>query len=333
MTFHRPRLTDRSRSTACDPHGVRPRCLTGRHLHLWWLTGVLLMLTLGGCAVTPKTLAIKGNPTRLMENTIFKTDTASVCSRQQLFTDLTNVRVIYVGEQHTNPSHHAIQLEIIKALAQTSPNLTIGMEMFDHTYQPVLDAWVAGKLDETTFLERTQWYANWRFDYDLYRGILDFAKEKGIRIIALNVPDYIPARISVGGIANLSADDRRHLPKTIDTSNAEHRAYIENIFKMHTIRGRNNFAFFYEAQCTWEDAMAEAVADNLGSGKMVVLVGNGHIIRKFGVPNRAFSRNPAPFKTIYLAPVGDEAELSWADYLWVTPETPMHPMAMKMPPP
>ena len=24
--------------------------------------------------------------------------------------------------------------------------------------------------------------------------------------------------------------------------------------------------------------------------------------------------------TIYLAPVGGEAELSWADYLWVTPE-------------
>jgi uncharacterized iron-regulated protein len=56
---------------------------------------------------------------------------------------------------------------------------------------------------------------------------------------------------------------------------------------------------------------------------MVVLVGNGHIIYKFGVPNRAYKRNGAPFKTIYLAPVGGEAELSWADYLWVTPETPM----------
>ena len=39
-----------------------------------------------------------------------------------------------------------------------------------------------------------------------------------------------------------------------------------------------------------------------------------------GIPNRAFARTHAPFKTIYLAPVGGEAELSWADYLWVTPE-------------
>ena len=74
--------------------------------------------------------------------------------------------------------------------------------------------------------------------------------------------------------------------------------------------------------------MAEAVAENMGSDKMVVLVGNGHITRKFGIPNRAFTRTHAPFKTIYLAPVGGEAELSWADYLWVTPDQrmPRHPM-------
>jgi uncharacterized iron-regulated protein len=114
-----------------------------------------------------------------------------------------------------------------------------------------------------------------------------------------------------------------HLPDIIDTNNADHRTYLEEIFNLHAFRGRDTFDFFYEAQCTWEDAMAEAVANNLGSGKMVVLAGNGHIIHKFGIPNRAFARSHAPFKTIYLAPVDGEAELSWSDYLWVTPETPM----------
>ncbi len=296
----------------------------------------LVMFCAGGCAVTPKTLSIKNNPTRLMENTILKTDSASVISRQQLITSLAETRVVYVGENHTNPAHHAIQLEIIKAFAKTTPNLTIGMEMFDHTYQPVLDQWTAGEMDEITFIEKTHWYANWRFDYGLYREILEFAKENGIRIIALNVPFHIPGKISVGGINSLCENDRRHLPETVDTTDADHRAYVEDIFKMHTIRGRENFAHFYEAQCTWEDAMAESIANNLGSGKMVVLAGNGHITRKFGIPNRAFARTDAPFKTIYPAPVGGEADLSWADYLWVTPDTRIshHPMragAMKKP--
>lgn len=258
-----------------------------------------------------------------MENTILKTDTVSVISRQQLISDLTDARVVYVGESHTNPFHHAIQLEIIQALVQTTPDLNIGMEMFDHTYQPVLDQWTAGKLDQTSFIEQTHWYANWRFDFDLYRDILEYAKEKALRIIALNVPSHIPAKISTGGIASLSEEDRRHLPAAIDTDNPDHRAYVEEIFRMHAIPGRENFEYFYQAQCTWEDAMAEAVAANLGSGKMVVLAGNGHIIRKFGIPDRAYARTQAPFKTVYLAAVGGEAELSWADYLWVTPQARM----------
>lgn len=302
-----------------------PARLSGRATCRRWLASAVALMLLGvaGCAVTPKTLSIKGNPTRLMANTILKTDTVTVLSREQLMSDLADARVVYVGESHTNPSHHAIQLEIIQILAQTAPQPVIGMEMFDHTYQPVLDQWSAGELDETTFLQHTHWYANWRFDFDLYRDILEYAKQKGLRVVGLNVPFYIPGRISLGGIASLSADDRRHLPATIDTSQADHRAYVEEIFKMHNIRGRENFEYFYEAQCTWEDAMAEAVAENLGQGKMVVLAGNGHIIRKFGIPNRAFTRTHAPFKTIYLAPVGSEAELSWADFLWVTPDTPM----------
>jgi uncharacterized iron-regulated protein len=287
-----------------------------RHL---MVASALMMLYTGGCAVAPQSLSIKDSPTRLTENTIMKTATGSVVSREQLLADLTGARVVYVGESHTNPSHHAIQLDIIQALAQTEPHLVIGMEMFDHTYQAVLDRWTAGELDETDFIEKTHWYANWRFDFGLYRDILEYAKEKGLRIVALNVPFHIPARISVGGLGNLSDDDRRHLPRTIDTTDADHRTYVEEIFNMHAIRGREKFIYFYEAQCTWEDAMAEAVATNLGAGKMVVLAGNGHIIRKFGIPNRAFSRTHAPFKTIYPAPVGIEAEPSWADYLWATP--------------
>ena len=286
------------------------------------VAAAVTMLYLNGCAVTPKTLAIKESPTRLTEGTILRTDPPVVVSRKQLFDELAQARIVYVGESHTNPAHHAVQLEVIEAMAQTTPDLVIGMEMFDHTYQPVLDQWSAGEMDEQTFLERTHWYANWRYDFDLYRDILEYAKENGLRIIALNLPFHIPAKIGTGGIASLGEADRGHLPGTIDTGNVEHRAYVEGIFKMHTLRGRENVDYFYEAQCAWEEAMAAAVAANLGSGKMVVLVGNGHIIRKFGIPNRAHARNPVPFKTIYLAPVGDDAELSWADYLWATPAQP-----------
>jgi uncharacterized iron-regulated protein len=303
--------------------------MKGRKRRRWLAAVALAGLLMGGCAVSPKVLSIKGEPTKLMVDTILAAATNTVISRGQLLDALAGARVVYIGENHTNPAHHKIQLEMIQALAAKSPDLSIGMEMFDYTYQPVLDRWVAGELDEAAFLQQTHWYANWRFNFDLYRDILEYAKEKGIRIVALNVPFHIPAKIRVGGIASLGPHDARHLPDTIDTTNADHRSYLEEIYKLHAFGSRGNFDFFYEAQCTWEDAMAAKVAENLGTGKMAVLAGNGHILRKFGIPNRAFKRTRAPFRTIYLAPVGGEAELAWADYLWVTSDTPMPRMPMK----
>jgi len=50
------------------------------------------------------------------------------------------------------------------------------------------------------------------------------------------------------------------------------------------------------------------------------LSGNGHIIRKFGIPDRVFSRIKEPFRTIFPARSGTEANLSYADYIWVTPQ-------------
>jgi len=65
--------------------------------------------------------------------------------------------------------------------------------------------------------------------------------------------------------------------------------------------------------------MAESVARKLGDGSMVVVIGNGHIQYKYGVPDRAYKRNPVPFRTIYLAATGSEVDLDLADYIWVTP--------------
>lgn len=64
--------------------------------------------------------------------------------------------------------------------------------------------------------------------------------------------------------------------------------------------------------------MAEAIAEHLTQRKMIVLSGNGHIIKKFGIPNRASTRTRAPFKTLFLAPVGSPIDLSDGDYIWIT---------------
>ena len=283
-----------------------------------------------GCAAAPKTLSVADMNASFPPGAIVSMHTGAVISFEELMESLEDARVVYIGERHTDPVHHSIQLRIVGALWGKHPDLSIGMEMFDRTYQPVLDMWSAGKLDEKQFVKRSHWYANWRYDFDLYRDILVFAKENHVPVVALNIPFHIPRKIAAGGVDSLMEDDRKHLPENIDTGIQAHRDYVEKVFQEHLGSGMEDFEPFYEAQCVWEDVMAESVANRFGNGPIAVLAGNGHIVRKFGIPDRAYARKAEPFKTVYLAPAGESVDSDYADYIWVTPETAVHPMMKKM---
>lgn len=278
-----------------------------------------LMILFWGCAVVPKKLLIKDIPASFQEGSIISGQTGKSVTFEELLGDLNDQRVIYIGESHTDKHHHGIQLQIIQAIYKNHASMAVGMEMFDHSYQDVPEQWAAGNLDERDFLRKTHWYANWRYKYSLYSDILAFIKDNHIRLVGLNIPFYIPSKIRVGGLENLNPADEEHLPLEINTSNEAHRDYLEDVYHRHHFGGEVEFDDFYMAQCVWEDAMAEAIAQNLNQDMMVVLAGNGHIQFKYGIPDRAFRRTDASFRTIYLASVGGEVELGIADYIWVTP--------------
>ncbi len=293
------------------------------------LLGVVLILS--ACTMKPALIKIEGIDRPLAADTIVDSRSGQPITFDQLVQQLGQVRVVYVGESHTDPTHHQIQLRIIRALADQGVDIRVGMEMFDHTYQPVLDLWSAANLQWDEFLKKTHWYANWRFDDSLYKDILAYIQKRHLKLIGLNIPFCLPPKIAVGGLENLSELDRAELPKQIDTTQAEHRAYVEKIYERHhQMKGRGDFEYFYEAQCAWEDGMAKAIADNLDQATMVALVGNGHIVRKFGIPDRAFRRSKAPFRTVYLAAPQMTVSTADGDFIWITPAEGGSPR-MKMP--
>ncbi|MGD9042221.1 MAG: ChaN family lipoprotein [Desulfobacterales bacterium] len=281
--------------------------------------GIAVLSLFWGCAVKSDTVLIKDTSNAFEAGTIISTKTGKSVTFDELIADISSSQIIFVGEKHTNASHHEIQLKIIEACFKNHHSMKVGMEMVDRSYQPVLNLWSAGLLGEEDFLRKVHWYANWRWDFALYRDIFLFIKENRIKIVALNLPFHIPARIRVGGIDNLAADDKYYLPKEIDTSNTAHRNYAQEVFNRHQFRSNVRFDDFYMAQCVWDEVMAESIASNLGNNKIVVLAGNGHIQYKYGIPDRTFRRTGSPFRTIYLASVGEAIELGVADYIWITP--------------
>ncbi len=83
-----------------------------------------------------------------------------------------------------------------------------------------------------------------------------------------------------------------------------------------------NFDFFYEAQCVWDETMAENLAEHMNRSKekIVVFSGNGHIAYGFGIPDRLQRRRPASAATLLLMPFNDWKTIGKeiGDFLWLT---------------
>jgi uncharacterized iron-regulated protein len=82
--------------------------------------------------------------------TILSARTGAAVSFDELIADVRTARVAYVGEMHTSARHHEIQLKVIRALHEGGIRLAVA-EMFDRSYQMILDRWTAGDLDEKPF--------------------------------------------------------------------------------------------------------------------------------------------------------------------------------------
>ncbi len=251
----------------------------------------------------------------------------TVLDETDFYRELTGVRAVYVAEQHSSPHDHAVQIQVIHGLFQQNSSMVIGLEMVKRPFQVWLDRYIAGEVDEDTLLEGTEWRRRWGFDFALYRPILTFARDHGIRVVALNIRDEITRQVAVGGIDSLSDEDRARLPE-IDFSDREHRAMVRSVFDRHGGGGKMTFDNFYTAQLLWDETMATEVARVMNApdapAVMVVLAGSGHVRHGYGIPNRAARRGVAPYKTVLPVllekarqPVADMAMGGVADYLWV----------------
>jgi len=266
---------------------------------------------------------------------IFRLPEGDPITLTQLLSDLDTARVIFVGESHDQIEHHQIQLRMIDGLMAKGKDVVIGMEMFEKSQQATLDRWSQGLLTEEEFLEESQWEKTWGMDNELYKGILDAAKTHHLKILGLNIPRDWVRTVAENGLQGLSAEIKKLLPE-MDLANRHHRAYIATIFKGHEEGSAKALKNFYEAQCLWDEGMAQSLSEFLESpqanGKTVlVFSGSGHIVFGFGIPDRLYRRTPVPYQTVVLKTWnkrmnGDlsfaQASSPLANFLWITKPNP-----------
>ncbi|MEM1414369.1 MAG: ChaN family lipoprotein, partial [Myxococcota bacterium] len=289
-----------------------------------------------------------GAPPATVESRVRRTDAPRAIVRVSdgarvdlatLVADLRTVPVTYCGERHDRVEDHRMQNLLLRELSSYDGSTALGMEMFQRPFQDALDLWSAGRLDEETLRRETEWDTRWGFDFALYRPMLELARSRGLRVLALNAPKELSRAVGRGGLASLDEATRAELPE-MDLEVAEHRAMVMEALGGHGAMTPEQLQHIYEAQVLWDETMAETVARVMtaggGPGHMVVLAGAFHVQAGLGIPDRATRRGAGPYRVVLVADDEDAVEALLgttprpADYLGV-PRAP--PRAAKPVPP
>jgi uncharacterized iron-regulated protein len=210
---------------------------------------------------------------------IVNSHTAELLTPDELAAQLDDVRLLLIGESHTEMESHRVQLAVIRSLVESGREVMIGLEMYPYTEQQYLDQWIGGMLTEKGFVQLSRWYHNWGYNWGYYRDVFAYARQRGVPMVAVNTPRPVVSAVRQKGFEGLTDEEAQHIPPRVDTDNDDHlrlfRAYMGPSGGGHGV-GDEALASMFEAQCTWDATMAynsvQALEERPGA-IMVVMVG------------------------------------------------------------
>ena len=307
------------------------------HLRSLALAGLLLSFALP--AEDPMHLPV-GDPARREREAPVVLDAITDTAKGDLLTPsdlparLSGVRLLLLGESHTDMDSHRVQLRVLEELHAAGRKVSVGLEMFPAAAQGSLDQWVARSLEEKAFLEASGWYRHWGYNWGYYRDIFLFAREKGVPLFAVNAPREVVSAVRRKGLDGLSAEEREQLPSSIDTESAEHLRLFKASFGdegFHATMTDEEWKGLFAAQCAWDAAMAWSSVRALErsgdeSAILAVLAGAGHVQYGLGIQRQAARWLKGRIATLLPVSVTDEkgqpvktVRASYADFLWGVP--------------
>ena len=120
-------------------------------------------------------------------------------SYKKLIKEAKKADIILFGEFHNNPISHWLQLELTKDMYKKR-KLVLGFEMLEQDNQDEVDAYLAGKINQKALDTLARLWNNYNTDY---KPLVDFAKEKNIRVCASNIPRRYASMVFKGGFEAL----------------------------------------------------------------------------------------------------------------------------------
>ncbi|MBK8205517.1 MAG: ChaN family lipoprotein [Planctomycetes bacterium] len=225
--------------------------------------------------------------------TVLQDDMPSTTSATDLAAKLKDFDVVFVGELHGNAGAHRVQLEMLRWYVADKRKLALATEQFERDVQPLLDQYLAGKIDEAAFLKDSRPWPN----YADYRPQVELCRESKVHVIAANIPRRLASRVFKEGpevVEKFTDEEKSWCAAAL---HAAPGAYRDKFMKqMGGADGHNQrLENMYASQSFKDDTMAESVANWLKANKgarVVHINGNFHSAGGLGVPEKLAALMP-----------------------------------------
>ena len=220
------------------------------------------------------------------------TQTGTAISSATLLARLAGKRAVLLGETHDRYDIHRWQLHVAASLLASDQPLVMGFEMFPRRVQPVLDAWVAGKLDTADFLNQSEWANVWGFPAELYLPLFHFCRQFRVPMKALNCRRTLVTDVGKLGWDAIPESDRDGVTPA-KPATAAYRQYLFDITgggsptRKASSAESPDFDRFVRAQQTWDRAFACGIADilrDMPEAMVIGIIGRGHLEFGHGTP-------------------------------------------------
>ncbi len=286
---------------------------------------VLISTILSGC--TGARLAPSSAITPVSNQRVVASATGQTISFAAMADAAAKSDVVFFGEQHDDDETHRAELALLAAIGERRARVVLSLEMFERDVQPLLDAYLAGRLSEAEFRAQSRPWPNYEADY---RPLVELARAKGWPVIAANVPRRLASAVSKRGLPavdSLVASDRGFVANDIQCPKDK---YYENFVAVMggghgappaaAAGARPMTDLFYEAQCVKDETMAESIVaarERAGKGAIIVhFNGSFHSDFGLGTASRVGRRLPtAALVVVSAVPTSDPAKAKAAEYL------------------
>jgi uncharacterized iron-regulated protein len=244
-----------------------------------------LYLLIAICAPPPvMTQAGPSAPTSPLAGRIWDTRAQEWVSTTELERGLTRARYVLLGEVHDNAEHHRLRHGLLAALIRDGRRPALVMEQFDREHQPALERAQTAAAPTPESLKTAGRVNTQGWNWSYYEPLIRLALDHRLPIVAANLSRADAFRVSTDGataVLGAAAVKTLHLDQPLP--DAARRKLEQVIEDGHCGEApRDILPGMVSAQRARDAVMAQALQ---GHSAAVLIAGNGHVRRDFGVPH------------------------------------------------